>query len=94
MSNYWGVGRLLATSSVATSTAANSTAVISAQVHKVRVVTTDAAYIAIGTAPVAASTSGTYMPANSPEYFTIVPGERVSFVQATASAVGFVTEIG
>lgn len=80
---YIGTGCLGAGQTVAyTGTAGNSTAAPDG-IHKVRVVVTTAAYVAVGKSAVASS-SFTYMPADSPEYFTIRPGERVSAVQVSS----------
>lgn len=80
---YIGTGRLGSGQTVAyTGTAGNSTAA-PAGIYKARVVVTTAAYVAIGPSAVATS-SFTYLPADSPEYFTILPGERVSAVQVSS----------
>lgn len=94
--NYFGVGRMANTYSAnVLSTAAASTAVVTGQIYKVRVVSDVANYVSIGDAPVASAIGGAYLPANAPEYFTITPGQKVSFRQSggTASGTGFVTEI-
>ena len=94
---YYGTGRLGATYSAnVLSTAAASTSVVSGQVYRVRVASDVATYVSIGEAPVASAIGSTYLPANAPEYFTITPGQKVSFRQSagTASGTGFVTEIG
>jgi len=65
--------------------------VISPGVYKVRVVVTSAAYIKIGPSPTA-TTSDVYMPADSPEYFTVRPGEKVAAVQVSAGGNLHVTE--
>lgn len=91
---YWGTGRI---SSVTTSAAytgtAGSVANINTGVFKVRVITTTTAFIAIDNAAAASSVTGCYMAAESPEYFTISPGQRVSAVQASANGTLYVTEI-
>ncbi len=95
--SYWGVGRLSATYSAnVLSTAAASTSVVSSQVYKIRAVSDVATYISIGEEPVASAIGSAYLPANAPEYFTITPGQKVSFRQSagTASGTAFVTEIG
>ncbi len=93
MRTYWGTGRLGTHQSVAyTGTAGTISSAASSGVLRVRVVTTTAAYIVIGVDPTA-TTSDVYMPADSPEYFTIAAGEKVSAVRVTSSGTLHVTEI-
>lgn len=61
-------------------------------VYKVRVVVTTAAYIKIGK-DATATTSDVYMPADSPEYFSIRPGEKVAAVQVSSGGNLHVTEV-
>jgi hypothetical protein len=75
-----------------TTTAAIDNA-ISTGVYKVRVVVTSAAYIKIGKPPLTATTADVYLPADSPEYFTIRPGETVAAVQVSAGGNLHVTEV-
>jgi hypothetical protein len=74
-----------------TTTAAIDNA-IGAGTWKVRVVVTAAAYIKIGVSPTA-TTSDVYMPADSPEYFSIRPGEKVAAVQVSGGGNLHVTEV-
>lgn len=74
-----------------TTTAAIDNAV-GAGTNKVRVVVTSAAYIKIGKDPTA-TTSDVYMPADSPEYFTIRPGEKIAAVQVSTGGNLHVTEV-
>jgi hypothetical protein len=93
MANYFGTGRLGTHQSVAyTGTAGTITNAVGSGVMKVRVVTTSAAYIKIGVSPTATS-AGVYMPADSPEYFTVSAGEKVSAIQASAGGTLHVTEL-
>lgn len=90
---YWGTGRLGTHQSASyTGTAGTITNAITAGVHKVRVVVTTAAFIKIGSSPTA-TTGDVYMPADSPEYFTVAEGEKVSAIQSAASGTLHVTEI-
>lgn len=90
---YIGTGRLGVAQSVAyTATAGTITNPLGSQTYKVRVlVTTDAFVTTDGTTP--SATSGAYVPALSPEYLTVTPGQKVSAVQVAASGSLFVTEI-
>ena len=73
-----GQGRY--TSSGAPFTAPNSTT-------HIRVVATSDCWISFGTAPVAvaASSSAILLPAGIPEYFWVVPGERLACIQVTGA---------
>lgn len=58
----------------------------------VRIMCTTAAFIAIGTDPTANS-GDMPVPANSPEYFRIQPGEKVSALRESVSGTLYVTEM-
>jgi hypothetical protein len=93
MAQYFGTGRLGTHQSVAyTGTAGTITNAVGTGVQKVRVVVTTAAYIKIGSSPTA-TTSDVYIPADSPEYFTIAAGEKVSAIQSASGGSLHVTEI-
>jgi len=90
---YWGAGRLGAHQNVAyTGTAGTVENTITSGVQKVRVCATSACYIVIGVSPTATA-AGIYLPADTPEYFTIGPGEKVSAIQLSAGGTLHVTEI-
>ncbi len=90
---YWGTGRLGTHQNVTyTGTQGVITNAMGAGVHKCRVVVTTAAFIKIGSSPTATS-SDVYMPADSPEYFTIAEGEKVSAIQSSSGGTLHVTEI-
>jgi hypothetical protein len=90
---YWGVGRLGTHQSVAyTGTAGTITNAVGTGTLKVRVVVTTAAYVLIGNSPTATS-AAVYMPADSPEYFTVSPGQKVSAIQVSSGGILHVTEI-
>lgn len=91
--NYIGTGRLSTHQSVAyTGTAGTIATAIVDGVSKVRVAVTTAAYIKVDKTPTA-TTSDVYMPADSPEYFTVSPGMKVSAIQVSAGGTLHVTEI-
>lgn len=91
--NYNGTGRAgIHQSAAYTSSAGTVTNVVGNGVVKVRVVTTTAAYVKIANAPTAAATD-MYMPADSPEYFTVSQGQKVSAIQVSAAGTLHVTEI-
>lgn len=90
---YWGTGRLGTHQSVAyTGTAGTISDEIGTGVLKVRVVVTSAAYIKIGNDPTA-TTADVYMVADTPEYFTITSGMKVSAIQVSGAGTLHVTEI-
>ena len=90
---YWGTGRLSTVQSVAyTGTAGTITNAVGSQTYKVRVVVTTDAYVTTdGSTP--SATSGAYVSALSPEYFTTTPGQAVKAVQVSAGGTLYVTEI-
>jgi len=51
----------------------------------VRLCATSDCYIAIGPNPVAAVAGGLLLPAMSPEYFWVSPGDRIAVIQLSAS---------
>jgi hypothetical protein len=90
---YFGTGLLGTHQSAAyTATAGTITTAITDGVNKIRVICTSAAYVKIGNSPTATS-SDVYMAADSPEYFTIKPGMKVSAIQVSAGGTLHVTEI-
>jgi hypothetical protein len=90
---YQMVGRLGTVQSAAyTGTAGTITNVVGSETYIVRVVCTTDAFVKIDNSPTA-TTADTFLPANSPEYFTITPGQKVSAIQSTASGTLYVTEI-
>ena len=90
---YVGTGLLSTHQSVAyTGTAGTIAAAITTGITKIRVVVTSAAYIKIDSSPTA-TTSDVYMPADSPEYFTVRAGMKVSAVQVSSGGTLHVTEI-
>ena len=87
------VGRPGITQSVAyTGTAGSVASGISNGVNRVRVVCTTDAYVTFDGSPPSA-TSGVYVPAKTPEYFAVSPGQIASAVQLSAGGTLSVTEI-
>ena len=93
MTQFIGVGRISTAQNVAyTGTAGTVTNGVTTGVQKVRVlVTTDAFVTMDGSTP--SATSGAYVPALSPEYFSVTSGQRVSAAQVSAGGTLYVTEI-
>ena len=75
-----------------TGTAGTISNAVASGVYVIRVVVTTAAHIAIGTDPTA-TTSDVYMPADTPEYFVVSPGEKVSAIQVSSGGNLHVTEV-
>jgi len=65
---------------------------VSSGINVVRVWLTTAGFIAIGSAPTA-TTSDIPMPANTPEYFVVPPGAKVSAIQSASGGNLYVTEM-
>jgi hypothetical protein len=65
---------------------------ISAGINVVRVWCSSAAFIAFGPAPTA-TTSDIPVPADTPEYFIVVPGWKVSAIQSASGGNLHVTEM-
>lgn len=61
-------------------------------INVIRVWLSTAGYIAIGSSPTA-TTSDIPMPANTPEYFIVPPGSKVSAIQASSGGTLHVTEM-
>lgn len=57
----------------------------------VRVCSTTDCYLAFGVSPVATNSS-LYLPANTPEYFGVTPGERIAAVARAADGDLLITE--
>lgn len=70
--------------------AAGSTTAVAGKTQVVRVMSTTDCFVAIGAA-VVATAADMYLPANSPEYFSIPPGGVVSAIQVAAAGVIYAT---
>ena len=91
---YIGTGRIdgTCTSISATSTSAQMTTV-SAQTYKVRVVANTAVHIKNATSTtVTATSSDPFIPANSPETFTVTPGSRFAAIRAITNGLVTATD--
>lgn len=87
------VYRLGTHQSAAFTTVANSiTNAVATGTDVVRVVTTKGAYVKIGASPTAAATD-VYMAADSPEYFVVTPGMKVSAIRVATNGALHVTEV-
>jgi len=92
MQQYIGTGRIGTAQNVAYTGTAGAVSAVSAETYKVRVVvSTDAFVTTDGTTP--SATSGAYVVALSPEYFTVTPGQVVKAVQVASAGTLYVTEI-
>ena len=90
--NQAGSSRIFASQSISIgSTAATSTAVFGSQSVQIRAISTQAATLLIGDSPSVSSTvilqTGTPIPANLPEYFSVSAGQRLSAITSSTSAV-------
>lgn len=75
-----------------TGTAGTIDNAISDGVNVIRVWLSTAGYIAIGKSPTA-TTADIPMPANTPEYFIVPMGSKVSAIQASSGGSVYVTEM-
>lgn len=75
-----------------TGTAGTIANAVGAHTTCVRVVCSTEAYISFGVAPTATA-NDIYMPAGTPEYFVITPGEKVSAIQVDTGGTLTVTEM-
>jgi hypothetical protein len=88
---YIGTARIGPSGNAAYTGTAGTYGPIGAEIYKVRVlVTTDAWVTTDGATP--SSTSGAYVVASSPEYFTTTPGQSVKAVQVSSGGTLYVTE--
>lgn len=89
---FIGTGRIGTSGNATYTGTAGSVGPIGAETYKVRVlVTTDAWVTTDGSTP--SNTSGAYVVALSPEYFTTTPGQTVKAVQVASNGTLYVTEI-
>jgi hypothetical protein len=89
---YIGTGRLGTVQSVAyTGTAGTITNAVGTQTYKVRVLVTTDAFVT--TDSTTATSAASPVPAMSPEYFTVSPGQKVSAIQMSAGGTLYVTEL-
>ena len=92
---YVGTARLdgLVQSVAYTGTAGTITNGIGLGVTRAMVTVTSAAFIAQGKSPTA-TTSSAYLPADTPLYVTVNPGEKFSAIQSSAAGTLYVVECG
>jgi hypothetical protein len=80
------------------SSSGTSTSVFGSSTMQVRVVANQPATFLVGDTPSVSSTainaSGSYLPANMPEYISVVAGQRLSAVTTSTSAIMTVSECG
>jgi hypothetical protein len=88
---YIGTARIGTSGNAAYTGTAGTYGPIGSEIYKVRVVvTTDAWVTTDGSTP--SSTSGAYVVALSPEYFTTTPGQSIKAVQVSSGGTMYVTE--
>lgn len=75
-----------------TDTAGTIDSAISDGITVIRVWLSTAGYVAVGASPTA-TTSDIPMPADTPEYFVVPPGAKVSAIQASSGGNLHVTEM-
>jgi len=72
-------------------TSAAITNAVGTQTRAIRVAVTTDCHIKVATTPVA-TTSDPFIPSGTVEYFRITPGQKVAFIQNSASGTAYVTE--
>jgi hypothetical protein len=94
---YVGTGRLGTKQTVSyTGTAGTIASPIGTETYKVRVLCTTDAYVLNVDGPAFAavtSSTGAYLPALMPEYFTVSPGQKISAIQVSAGGTLEVVEM-
>jgi hypothetical protein len=92
---YVGTGRIGTKQSVAyTGTPGTISNPIGSQTYRVRVLcTTDAFVLNVDGAAVVTAATGAYLPALTPECFTVTPGQKISAIQVSAPGTLNVSEI-
>lgn len=88
----WRPATTLTKASTSTSGALSST--VSSGIFVVRVIGTADFHVAIGITPQTATTTGSILiPAYTPEYFAVVPGQAIAVIRSTADGTVYVTEM-
>lgn len=89
---YIGTGTLEGTTSVVTvtGTSAQSSA-FGSQTRKIRISGNTAAHAKVGSNPTAVATTDPFFPANSTEYLTVTPGQKIAFIRALTDGLVTVT---
>lgn len=88
---YYGTAYIGTSGNAAYTGTAGTYGPIGSQTYRIRVLTTTDAFVTTdGTTP--SSTSGAYVVALTPEYFTVRPNQSVKAVQVSAGGTLYVTE--
>jgi hypothetical protein len=87
-SSRLGVNTVINSSSVSISTAA-----FGVQTYQIRVASSTNAYIKVGDGTPTAGTGDVLMPANSWDYFTVTPGQKLATIHAGTGGILSVTEM-
>ncbi len=82
MQQYIGTARWGTVTNQAYTGTANTPIAVGSGVYKVRILVTTDAYVRTDSVT-ASSTNGVYMPALTPEYVTVNPGQTITAVQVT-----------
>lgn len=87
-------GRLGTNTNITMSASSQATAAFGAQTYQVRVACgAQPAYIKIGDGTPTAAATDPQMPANTIDYFSVTPGQKLAVLQAGTAGVISVTEI-
>lgn len=90
---YIGTGRLSTVQTIATTASSlGATNAFGAQTYKVRVVANTAVHVKIGDGSQTAAATDSFVPANSPEYFTVTPGQKIAAIRAATGGLVTATD--
>lgn len=88
-----GALRILSTQILAVSAVSAQSSPAPVGSHVVRIAGLSAVYIKIGPSPQTATSSDTFIPANTPQYFRIRAGEVVAALQVTTGLTMFLAHM-
>lgn len=75
-----------------TSSSAATSNAFGSQIYIIRIVAKTDAFYVLGGSPTA-TTSDVYLPADTVEYISVTPGQKIAFIRDAADGDAFVTEM-
>lgn len=79
---------------VATTSTSAASAAFGTQTYQIRISAPAACFIAVGGTSITAAATDAYLPANSPEYIKVTPGQKVAAFSATTQTISVVEVTG
>lgn len=95
MANVWEKqhsSRVNTASTISTTTASQQSSAFASQTHQVRLAANQATYVKFAGNPTA-TTSDVLMPANTIDYFTVNPGEKVAVLALSTTGIISIVEM-